>query len=515
MFRRVAVVLAVLVPTLALVAPVSSEAAEEVITGVVYDVHHIRGLDGMRVELVVLDDSGEVAEVLASALTSSAGGTPGSYRLEHSRTVPWDAALRAVDPSGHLITSYDSNARSREFRGVWVGPGPEPTTYRLSENAYFSMGAPGRYLPVDPVRIYDSRTDDDQAQVRRGEFVSVRLPYTPGDVVAAVVNVTTTDTPCPTTYIAEASHVVGYPYGADSSIVNARGGADVANLTVLKTYRTEDESNTLVLYNHQCVTHLVVDLLGVYAKDAPGFAGYQPVMPERVLDTRVDVGALGAGQALQVPVRDLAAGAPADAVAVAVNVTATGGTAATSYVSVYAAGDPHGAETSTLNAYGDADVANLAIVPLAEDGSIEVYNDAGQQHVVLDVQGWFTEAGGLSFWPMNHRRTASAVDPVLGEGGVRVTTDPARGIEVPAGARAVSLNITSAQATSPTSYVTAYPSGSARPFTSNLNARHGVDLANSAIVGLGADGGWAMYNNSGSVMLLEDVTGWFAPSLQD
>ncbi|HEY3548533.1 MAG TPA: hypothetical protein VGK17_20870, partial [Propionicimonas sp.] len=82
-------------------------------------------------------------------------------------------------------------------------------------------------------------------------------------------------------------------------------------------------------------------------------------------------------------------------------------------------------------------------------------------------------------------------------------------------AGAVALNLTSTHATSPTTYLTAYPSGSERPLASNLNARGGIDLANGAIVGLGSDGGWAVYNNQGSVQILEDVAGWFAPSRND
>ncbi|WP_182112437.1 MULTISPECIES: hypothetical protein [unclassified Actinotalea] len=516
MFRRVAAVLAVLLPALVLIAPSPSQAAGDVITGVVYDTHRVP-LNGIRVELVTVDEEGTVTGVLASATTagdSSTPGGPGFFTLQHSRTVPWRATVRAVDPSGELITTYDSNSRTHPFWGEWVDAAPEPTTYRIPEAVILTMGAPGRYLPLDPRRVYDSRTDDDRRPLRRGEFLTVELPYTPGDVVAAAVNITTTQTSCATTYIAQASHVVGYPWGADSSIVNARAGADVANHTVLATSRNE-EINRMVLYNHLCETHMVVDLVGVYAQDAPGFAGYQPATPERVLDTRVDVGALGPREALEVPITALATDAPADAVAVAVNVTATAGTAPTSYLSVYEAGDPYGWETSTLNAYRGADVANLAVVPLSDDGAIEVYNNSGNQHVVLDVQGWYTQTDGLSFWPMDHRRTASSEGPALGPGATRVTTDPGRGIEAPAGAQAVLLNLTSTRATSPTTFVTAHPSGQARPFTSNVNARRGIDLANSAVVGLGVDGGWALYNNAGSVRLLEDVAGWFAPSKDD
>ncbi|HEY3546708.1 MAG TPA: hypothetical protein VGK17_11555 [Propionicimonas sp.] len=516
--RTLVVAVALILPTSVVAAPAPSAAAEDVITGVVFDVHNHRPLNGIRVELVVLDDEGEVQEVLASATTSGDWTTPGGwgyFRLEHSRTAPWHAALRAVDPAGDWITSYDWSARSRPFPGAWLGEGPEPSTRQFLDREQLGMTSSGRYVPVNPVRVYDSRTSDVGRPVERYDRVEVDLPQLGPASVAVVLNVTTTGTRCGTTYIAEASHVVGYPYGAESSIVNARGGADVANLTTLKVHSSDDGMQYVMLYNDQCATDLVVDLQGVYLMDAPWLAGYYPVTPERVLDTREGVGALAAGESLEIPVTDLASDVPAGAVAVAVNVTATAGTASTSYLSAYAAGDPDGPQTSVLNAYRGADVANLAIVPLSADGAIEVYNNAGEQHVVLDVQGWFTQQGGMSFWPIDHRRTVSATAPLLGPGGMRVTTDPGRGVEIPADAGAVALNLTSTHATSPTTYLTAYPSGSERPLASNLNARGGIDLANGAIVGLGSDGGWAVYNNQGSVQILEDVAGWFAPSRND
>ncbi|HEY3410307.1 MAG TPA: hypothetical protein VGK53_19230, partial [Propionicimonas sp.] len=413
--RTLVLAVALALPTSVVVAPAPSVGAEDVITGVVGAVHQDRWLNGMRVELVMLDEQGEVLEVLAAGITGgdwTTPGGPGYFRLEHSRTVPWSAKLRVVDPAGDWMTSYDGYGRSRPMAGVWLGPAPKPTTYTLTDSQMLGMISSGRYTPMDPVRIYDSRTDDDGLPVQRGDFLEVDLPLLGRDTVAAVVNVTTTGTACPTTYIAEASHAIGYPYGADSSIVNARGGEDVANLTTLKVGTNQDGVQYLLLYNNQCATHLVLDLQGVYVMDAPALAGYYPVTPERVLDTREGVGALAAGESLEIPVTDLASDVPAGAVAVAVNVTATAGTAPTSYLSAYAAGDPDGPQTSVLNAYRGADVANLAIVPLSADGAIEVYNNAGEQHVVLDVQGWFTLQGGMSFWPIDHRRTVSATAPL-------------------------------------------------------------------------------------------------------
>jgi hypothetical protein len=33
--------------------------------------------------------------------------------------------------------------------------------------------------------------------------------------------------------------------------------------------------------------------------------------------------------------------------------------------------------------------ANLVVVPVGTDGSVQLYNDAGSTHVVADVAGWY------------------------------------------------------------------------------------------------------------------------------
>jgi hypothetical protein len=73
-----------------------------------------------------------------------------------------------------------------------------------------------------------------------------------------------------------------------------------------------------------------------------------------------------------------------------------------------------------------------------------------------------------------------------------------------------SLNLT---ATGPTasSYVTAYPDGTARPAQgSNLNFTKGETIPNLVTVPVGADGKIDLYNSGGSVNLVADLFGYFA-----
>ena len=79
---------------------------------------------------------------------------------------------------------------------------------------------------------------------------------------------------------------------------------------------------------------------------------------------------------------------------------------------------------------------------------------------------------------------------------------------VPADAGAVVVNVTSTDA-SASSFVTVWPSGSARPEASNVNTQPGVDTPNLVVVKVGTGGRIALFNNAGTGHLVADVLGWF------
>lgn len=81
---------------------------------------------------------------------------------------------------------------------------------------------------------------------------------------------------------------------------------------------------------------------------------------------------------------------------------------------------------------------------------------------------------------------------------------------VPADASAVIVNVT---AVNPTvgGYLTAWPTGDARPGTSNLNPRTGRAVPNLAILPLGAGGRISLFNFAGSTHVVVDVVGYVTP----
>jgi hypothetical protein len=103
----------------------------------------------------------------------------------------------------------------------------------------------------------------------------------------------------------------------------------------------------------------------------------------------------------------------------------------------------------------------------------------------------------------------------LGAGATRTVpitgyTDPRTHETVPAGATAVVINVTAVAGTA-ASLLTAYPAGTYQPTASNLNFAAGKAIPNLVTATLGESGAITIYNADGTVNVLADVEGYFAP----
>jgi hypothetical protein len=212
------------------------------------------------------------------------------------------------------------------------------------------------------------------------------------------------------------------------------------------------------------------------------------------------------------------AGVPADAAAVALNVTSAGATSP-GYVTVWSCegGRPN---SSNLNFTPAAPAANSTIVEVGAGGRVCIYNGDGPTELIVDINGWFSAGSG--FTPatpsrvLDTRRSNSTIDGRAAGGGVVAAGGevqlPVTGrAGVPANASAVVLNLTADQPQG-TGYVTAYPCGEGRPTASNLNFRAGSATANSAIVKVGTGGNVCLYVGDSGTQLIADVSGWFTGS---
>jgi hypothetical protein len=219
--------------------------------------------------------------------------------------------------------------------------------------------------------------------------------------------------------------------------------------------------------------------------------GFVSVTPYRVLDTRTAAAPLASGQSIPVLLN-----VPADAVAVALNVTATEPTGP-GFLAVY----PHGTptpSTSNVNFVTGQTVPNMVVVGVGS-GAVDVYNFGGSTHVLVDVMGWFTG----SFAPMaTPRRLLDTRDAApLGQGEIRSL------IFDVLDATGVVLNVT---ATNPTKagYLTVFPHGSAAPTASNVNFEAGQTVPNLVTVGI-SNGGFDVFNALGVTDVVVDLFGYY------
>ena len=253
------------------------------------------------------------------------------------------------------------------------------------------------------------------------------------------------------------------------------------------------------------------------------------LQPTRLLDTRAGRltadglfdggGAVPAGGTLTLGVLNRA-GVPTTGVsAVALNVTVTG-TTDTGFVTVWPTGTTR-PTASNLNYVPGQTVSNLAIVKVGDNGNVSLFNSRGSSDLVADIVGWFpTTSGFTPIVPsriLDTRAGRSTIDGqfqgigALGPKAELDLTTLGRATLPTSGVGAVVMNVT---ATGPTSqgFLTAWPAGSARPKTSNINYVVGETTPNLVITAAGSGGAVSLFSNAGSVDLLADVTGWFATS---
>ena len=251
---------------------------------------------------------------------------------------------------------------------------------------YGVPGAGGRYTPVAPARVLDTRdgTGGTLGKVSGGTSINLDVRGVgglPSTVGAVVLNVTATDLDGADTF------VTVYPAGVTrplASNLNVTMGQSVPNLVVIPT-----GDGRVTLYSNAGTVHLVADVQGWYASDAA--AAYLSTAPLRLLDTRNGTGGtLGkvqAGTHIDLKVAG-ANGVPAGVRGAVLNVTTTDHIGPESYLTVYPAGGGRPL-ASNLNFVSGQTRANLVFARLGVDGKVSIYNNLGAVHVVADLQGWF------------------------------------------------------------------------------------------------------------------------------
>jgi hypothetical protein len=246
---------------------------------------------------------------------------------------------------------------------------------------------------------------------------------------------------------------------------------------------------------------------------------FVPVPPCRVADTRYPGGVFGsptltANSSRSFPIPASGCGIPATAQAYSLNVTVVPA-GLLSFLTLWPAGQPQPV-VSTLNSFAGIVVANAAIVPAGTSGAVSVYV-SDQSDVILDIDGYFdatSSATSYSFYPATPCRVADTRGTVGEFGGPSMGIDQTRDFPIPLGscgipgtAKAYSLNVTAIPSEA-LAFLTAFPTGPARPLVSTLNSFTGKVVANAALVPAGTNGSISVYV-TGQTDVVLDTNGYF------
>jgi hypothetical protein len=246
-------------------------------------------------------------------------------------------------------------------------------------------------------------------------------------------------------------------------------------------------------------------------------AGYTPVMPTRILDTRNGTGlpanAVPANGTITLPI-PTTDGVPATSMtAVVMNVTVTQPKASGTLTVYPGSGTAPG--TSNLNFTAGETVPNLVTVPVT-NGEVSFHNAGnGTVQVVADLEGFYG-AGGSGFGALVPVRV---LDTRNGTGATKAPLGSDKVLQlnlsgkVPSGTTAVALNVT-VTGTQKAGVLTVYPGSATVPTASNLNFSAGETVPNMVIVPL-YNGIADIYNGSGgTVNVVADLEGTYGTSPQ-
>jgi hypothetical protein len=291
-----------------------------------------------------------------------------------------------------------------------------------------------------------------------------------------------------------------------TSNLNFRAGQTLPNLVLARV----GAGGRIMVENFGGNVDVIADVVG-WVDTGTGGDGFTGITPERLLDTRQP----GQGpifgpndtRPLKVTGR---AGVPADATAVVLNVTQIDATTF-GYMTVWPTGLGR-PNTSNLNGAPGRIRPNLVVSKVGEDGQVNIFNYDGNDHVAVDIVGYFSAKGGGAIYPLSPSRL---MDSRSGLGTPKAPFGPneVRNLKVtgvggvPEDAKAVIVNVTGTLSTNG-SFLTVFPAGDKLPTTSNVNLDIRDPAPNLVMMKVGAGGQIAISNDRGLAHVIVDVMGF-------
>ena len=265
------------------------------------------------------------------------------------------------------------------------------TAHILADVAgWFSSVAPegpvAGFTGVAPQRLLDTRIDPEGA-LSPGEsrrLVIAGSAGVPAGAEAVVLNVTAAEP-------AARGFVTIHPSGNNPpnvSNLNLSPGVTRANLVVIAL----GGDGGIDLRTELSSTHLIVDIFGYFQAQSGEMTTVAD--PFRVADTRTGTGTdlrpLSSGEIRRVQIAGVG-DIPSHATAAYLNLTVTQPVGA-GFLTAWPAGSPPPI-VSNLNWSAGQTIPNMAVIPLSEDGSIDLrvdlpWDPSGTAEVLVDVLGW-------------------------------------------------------------------------------------------------------------------------------
>ena len=397
-------------------------------------------------------------------------------------------------------------------------------TYGDSAGRFFHSLTPARIIDSRPVPQRVGPLGPWGSGVTQDVTVTGGLSGVPDTATAVVLNLTATGGSVNGDYLSV------WPSGAPQptvSSINFNAGQTIANQVTVKLGEGV-HAGKISIFNAGGTTNVLVDVNGYY--DPTAGDGFTSLAPARIIDSRPGVGHVGplnawVGATTQtVTVPSVLSGVPADADAVVLNVTATGGTVNNNFLSIWPAGAAQ-PTVSSLNVNAGQTIPNAVTVKLgtgvSNAGQISIFSAGGTQQVIVDVAGYFKAGTGKAFFPfppariIDSRPVPQRVGPLgaWSAGATQVVNAGALS-SLPSNADSVVLNVTATGGTVNNDYFTIWPTGVARPTVSSLNFDAAVTIANAVTVRLGTGvsnaGRISVFNAGGTVNGIIDIGGYYA-----
>ena len=394
-----------------------------------------------------------------------------------------------------------------------------PVPIVSAPSAFTALSAPARLLDTRP----SSFIGPANLVGPYPQFAILDVPVTasgaiPATATAVAVNVTSTDSTTP--FYVQALPTLGGAIGAFSTI-------NVATpLQIRPNFAIVPIAQGSISIFIPTGGNVIVDAMGFFTPSpnptTTAAGRFVPVNPRRVLDTRPSQpGPVPAGWSPHKPTpsEPVRVDVPTDAgipttgvAALVVNLTATEPVGPGFMQGLPTGGTP--GQTSNVNYATGETAATLAIVPLGAGGTISVFT-SNSAHIVVDVMGYITDstspADGVGlFVPItpdryyDSRQAPHSIHAGLSTVTVQLAGAP---FAIPVGASAVSMNLTSDQATG-AGYITAYPADGQLPLASSLNYVAATPVANAGLIKLSSGGALNTFVNVATHVII-DVNGYF------